>query len=453
MKFSPNRLHFAAFVSIFMAVGSSGLLFRAFHGGFSQSTFAFGLLWLLLVSFAFAFFIIIFNPFNKLIFNSILLFSYAMGIYILGISNLVIHLNISWLLTLYIFVAILLSFLICHSISEITFHKIEKFIVSSSLIFSLSPYALAFTQDIGKGITPTFSFPTFNSQESNENVVVLLLDETSPEYAPVLMKPLTDSGLSVVFKTVESAGKNTINAIPSMLSNRRYDDVRPCSFAMLCGPNSINFSKLRSINFNTDIIGFHFPYCQIKGLRFCYDGGMEQSPENTSYVNWAIYRACEIIPYSFKDAFCFGKKIEVPMIEIRENLIRNLFKSPFWSSGGLLYAHLPIPHLPSKKKFSTDTEAYEDNVNEAASLIADVASKLQLNFGNNFMLVITSDHAYRKSERCNSLQVSDIACIKVKGLPENRGLVPLIVASPKKMNVSLPISNVGLFAPHLGRNQ
>jgi hypothetical protein len=452
MKFSPNMMPFAAFVSIFMAVGSSGLLIRAFHGGFSQSTLIIGLIWLLLLSCAGAFLVIRFNPFDKLILNGILLFSYAMSIYNIGISHLAIYLNLTWLLPGYIFVAISFSYWLCHNISEITFQKIEKFIASSLVIFILSPYAIAYTQDIGEGNIPTLSLNALNTQASNENVVVLLLDETSPEYASTLMKPLTDSGLSVVYKTVEAAGKNTINAIPSMLTNKRHDDVRPCSITMLCGPNAIDFLSLHAANANTDIIGFHFPYCQIQGLRFCYDGGLEQSPENTSYINWVIYRACEIIPKSINDALCFGKKIDGPVIEIRDNLIRNFYKTPFWSDGGLLYAHLPLPHLPSKKKFDTDTEAYEENVKEAATLIADIASKLKLNFGSNFTLVITSDHAYRKSEKCNSLQHLDIACSKVKGLPANRGLVPLIVASPKKLNLSLPNTNVGLFAPHLRQN-
>ena len=54
--------------------------------------------------------------------------------------------------------------------------------------------------------------------------------------------------------------------------------------------------------------------------------------------------------------------------------------------------------------------------------------------------------------QCNSLQHLDIAYNKVKGLSANRGVVPLIVVSPKKLNVSLPNCNVGLFAPHLSQN-
>jgi hypothetical protein len=155
------------------------------------------------------------------------------------------------------------------------------------------------------------------------------------------------------------------------------------------------------------------------------------------------------MPKSFNDTFCFGKKIDAPFVEIRDNLISNFYKTPFWSSGGLLYAHLPIPHLPSRKNFATNKEAYEENVNEAATLIADIASKLQLTFGSNFTLIITSDHAYRKSEKCDSVRYVDISCNEVKGLPANRGLVPLIVANTNKLNVSLPNSNVGLFAPKL----
>ena len=321
--------------------------------------------------------------------------------------------------------------------------RLGKAITVASLIFSLTPIAWGFALGLRNNMPiETLNLDSMIDRQYSKNSIVIVLDETSPEYSPILIRPLEDAKLIVVGKEVEAAGKNTGNAIPSMLTGLRYDNVIPCAMNSLCGSNSIDFTSLIASNKKSDIIGFFHPYCGINGLRSC----VKQEKTVETWLGGFKYFFC----YSFNKKnllkFCNASGAHgagISFVEIRRLLVEKMHKAPFWQEGGLLYIHIPLPHPPSNKAHSTLKEEYEENITDAADLLGLLSKKLKDRFGDDFLLIVTSDHALRVLRHCTYPMYKNENCSK--DLPPNRNKVPLIIATPRLVDVYLPDTNVGLL--------
>jgi hypothetical protein len=324
--------------------------------------------------------------------------------------------------------------------------NISKFIIGSACVFALSPLviSLVLRSDAGQsGETEVARFPKTN------NLLVLILDETSPEYAKGMIRGLTDAQLFIKSTEVAAAGKSTINSIPSMFSTSRHDDVTSCNSTALCGPRNFDFASLTANRDTTDIVGFWHPYCAIKGLRSCVreEGIFAES----SSVNFGLYVLwCGQFDRRGMFAFCEKGIPHAAVVEhTRKVMSQKIHAAPFWQEGGRLFVHFPLPHPSMTYDFASLKVEYEHNVGQAEQLVSELTARMMSRFGKDFTLVITSDHALRTMMWCASPQYSRPGC--VEGLPPDRGRVPYIIASPKPIDVAISVSNVGLLSPSLFR--
>ena len=434
-----NRSSIYACVFVGLAVGNQALIQVAYHGGFSFNTYCIGLVLLLIFAALYAFVIrkatVYWGIVLKL--TTVIICIYAAYQYVLpleGFGNYPLA-----------FFIIIMAALIIMAIDIIYWKnpfssKIDSGVMVFAVIFSFSPLALSVIEKAIATHSLTLDVSKIELSHGNGNVLILILDELSPEYSPVLVEELLKAGLFVQTKNIVAAGANTINAIPSILTNERHDDVAPCSTTALCGGQFYDFSNIQAININTDIVGFYHPYCSIIGLRSCFQGKTNINAEDVSYFGWVVDRVCR--RYSLW--FCSEIAVTPILIEIRERLLGAMDRAPFWDKGGLLFVHLLLPHLPAVVEKPTVKESYEGNVNEAAKLLSRLSVKLKSSFGDDFVLIVTSDHPFRHhaANGCKEVARGEFKC---DGLPKNNGYVPLIVGTSVKAVMSLPDSAVGLL--------
>lgn len=311
---------------------------------------------------------------------------------------------------------------------------LQRLMIVISLSIGLSPWAQAAIQSSPENERITFSLDKIIAPQHRDNVLLLLLDETSPEYIDRITQPLRDQGLHINTRVVTTSGRDTINAVPSMLTTDRHDDVNPCTPDTLCGKPRLNFSTLKAERADTDVLGFHLPYCRIQGLRSCYQARLDKNAEDSGYLAWALYRLQT-------------PTTRPPFLELREKIKDKIQTATFWEKGGILFVHIPLPHLPAAKEFDARAQAYLANIADAQALVGQLATRLRVQFGSNFTLIILTDHAFRKPAHCADQDTDPTECITYRGLPPNRNRVALVTASPQ-VNAGLPLqTNLGLFAP------
>lgn len=107
-----------------------------------------------------------------------------------------------------------------------------------------------------------------------------------------------------------------------------------------------------------------------------------------------------------------------------------------------MYAHLGIPHPPGQGGVTTLDRDYASNIDTGRVLLSRWAGRLRAEFGENFSLVVTSDHPLR-GYWCNS-GVYKLADCKTRSEFQT-DLVPLIVASPTRAAEPTIQSNVAVF--------
>ena len=120
----------------------------------------------------------------------------------------------------------------------------------------------------------------------------------------------------------------------------------------------------------------------------------------------------------------------------------DLFSAPFWNRGGVLFAHIMLPHLPASGVSRNLAADYGANLAEAAKLVARVRERLTATFGSEYELVVSSDHPLRVDLWCNTLYAGKDCEVPPQYLIST---VPLIVASPHVADVPPIRTNADLF--------
>jgi hypothetical protein len=119
------------------------------------------------------------------------------------------------------------------------------------------------------------------------------------------------------------------------------------------------------------------------------------------------------------------------------------FQMPFWNRGGVLYVHQLAPHPKMVTGLPLNVE-YRENVSSAAKFVQEIDVRLRERFGEDYILIVTSDHPLRTQSRwCQGMYSSD-DCL-AKNPPEGE-LVPFLVKAPQGTRVSMPKSNIGVLA-------
>lgn len=270
--------------------------------------------------------------------------------------------------------------------------------------------------------------------------VWLLLDETSFGAATELVAPLKRLGLWTATHALEPAGRNTEDVIPSLLSRRRMGPTTgPCGLTTVCAAtHAVDFSRVSVGRTDVDLVGIHHPYCAIRGWRSCLD---TRRPR-TWLEQWQAMQCLASQRIGASSAACEMNQSKLDMAT-RERLMAAVLAAPFWSEGGDLYAHLPLPHMPaSANPMPSLAEAYESNIRSAAAFVGVVGQRLQQRFPHGFRLVIFSDHPLRPVAVCGPAYGGNCDRPTRYAQPYQ---VPLIVAAPSPLSFATPTSNLSVL--------
>lgn len=294
-------------------------------------------------------------------------------------------------------------------------------------IFTLTPLLLA------NVLAPTVYWPSPSDQPATQkapklpvqNTIVLLMDEFSANAAEPVANQLKSAGLHVASISIEPAGQNTINVIPAIWTRSNFDQSAPCGPTQLCSAgNVLDFSKVHASSDNIDIVGFYHRYCSIQGLRSCTFAPL---PKNNAFTDLACsfpgvghlkFMGCS-------SAYTYKRK---SFISLRKNIFNNTFKAPFWKSGGVLFVHLLTPHPLMGIPLRSLNDEYNENILNSAETARLFAEKAKSVFGNNFRIIVFSDHPLRKEFWCAEKKYQEFGCKMDSSKISSQ--VPLIVATP-----------------------
>jgi hypothetical protein len=440
-----KRALVAAIVAVALVPTSQAVLASLYHGVHSKADTFVGATAFLVFMGGFALFLSIFDACKTLVLKACASAFFFYNVYALVRGQLPPHLFTPYLPLFAALLFIGLFALLFYLVEAEGWRQVAKAMMVSSAVFAFSAPLLAFSEGHAEKIEPAALSarpPPFN------NVLILVLDETSPSYTPGIRRALVRAGLSVSYEEVISAGSDTVNALPSMFSVSRHDDVAPCGASALCGKPGFDFSSLQALSPHTDIVGFYHPYCAIKGLRSCHRE--ENFYTRSSAVDFGLSLWCAQFNRGGILSFCKPRAFHMAEIErTRRNMLEKVDAALFWQEGGLLFVHLPIPHPSMTYEYSSLKSEYEGNIVQAEQLVSRLAHKLQVRFGDDFQMLVTSDHPLRTAFWCRSPKYARPGC--ADGLPAERTHVPLIFASPKPVPFAMPASNVGLLLPYVAR--
>lgn len=276
---------------------------------------------------------------------------------------------------------------------------------------------------------------------SRRATLFLLLDELGYIAAAPLANDLQRAGLEVQYDALTPAGKDTQNAVPAMFSGFDFKNVRVCGMSSMCSDlNILDFSALRVRRPDVHVIGQHFPYCDIQGLKSCFQVQLPYSFGSTykSFLRFFLKRVGLRTPAFLAPA------TEPPDHQRRLllNQTRFIDKSGFWHEGGVMYAHLFMPHPPGLDGLTTLDADYAANIEVARGLVASYLSRLQHAFGTNYSIVLTADHPLR-TYWCNAEWYGADRCTVREEFKDDK--VPLIVAAPAPLRRAQITQNRDVF--------
>jgi hypothetical protein len=330
-----------------------------------------------------------------------------------------------------VFIVFSLALITLLRLSETSINKLMTAIVFGSIAFLLAPIAVNY-------LTPSprewISSASKDGKTVRRATLFLLLDEFSFKAAAPLAADIRITGLQTTYQALEPAGRDTQNVIPAMFSGYDFSNPRVCGISTICSGSSIlDFSKLYTRHKDVHLVGQHFPYCDINGLKSCF-----QIPPLVSFGS--MYRS--FLEHFLKrigiKAPSFLPRIPQPLDQHRELIeaqVRFIDQSTFWNDGGVLFAHLFIPHPPGLNGMTTLDNDYSSNIEISRKLVAKYVARLSANFGNEFSVVITSDHPLR-TYWCEDRWYTANRCNVREEFKDDK--VPLIVASSR----TLPIVDI-----------
>lgn len=274
-----------------------------------------------------------------------------------------------------------------------------------------------------------------------DHTIFLLLDELGNDAAAPIASALRELGLQVQARSLQTAGADTINIIPAMFTRRDFSQAKPCGVSTICsGRALLDFSRIDASRPDIDIVGEYHPYCRITGLRHCYALRVPESYRN-AYFSLANYHASRLgLPLQNADLdAAVSKGLKAQLVHDQLDALMHV---PFWKRGGLLYAHLPIPHPPGMAGWQSLDSDYADNIGVARQLVHEVAQKAIARFGDKVRIIVTSDHGLRTRIWCADSAFNPYRGAPCKVRPEFASTqVPLLYARLSSNDAVAPMTN------------
>jgi hypothetical protein len=262
------------------------------------------------------------------------------------------------------------------------------------------------------------------SAARNTATVVVLFDEMNANATQGLQDILRQRGLKVSYKPVMPVHGSTIEVVPALFSEEDFKGARACGIRTVCTDSAaLSFDKIRVLRPDIDVVGFHHAYCDIEGLRSCI-----RLTTQTSLLK--SYRwLCRVNRLVQSERFISYQDCQTALNQIwadlQERSVEALMATPTLKAGGVLFAHLPLPHPPASGSGSL-SEQYLRNVQKTEQLLTRILDRLEANQLEP-RIMIFSDHPLRQSLWCaNESAQFDRPCTFNAQLMDEH--VPMIVA-------------------------
>jgi hypothetical protein len=304
-----------------------------------------------------------------------------------------------------------------------TWSAVRRGVSAAGVIFVLSQPVLAHwrAQDV---VWPSPETSESSFTPAPEIQVFILLDELNDKAAGPIIAAMSRSGRPVYHRALVPVADGTLKVVPSLFARTPFPDAKPCGLDTVCSGNqALDFSRIRASRPDIDVVGFFLPYCAIQGLRSCH----VEKPVSPvfSMERWgcALLRRSEAVARitgvaGHRHCAQLGGTV---WADLATDVEHRIWQAPVWRDGGVLFAHVPLPHPSSRDPVNGLAVHYATNRDTAAQLIGRIATSLGRDPSRSFSLVVFSDHPLRPATWCESSQ----SCVNDKALSDDR--VPLLV--------------------------
>ena len=290
--------------------------------------------------------------------------------------------------------------------------------------------------------------PGFQQQDAAADAghvatIVLLLDELNARNAGPIAELLRQQGLQVATRAVPSVGDGTARVLPAMFTGQLFPEARPCGLTTICSGNqALDFSRIRATRPDIDVVGFYHPYCAMQGLRSCERPAINLAIFDSRRWHCGLWRRFGW-PHGVDAASCQASAVGAWGV-MSERVLAGLRRAPTLTQGGLLFAHLPLPHPPGHSDDGALAQHYDANLLRAASAVGQTL-RTAASHGLAVRVLIFSDHPLRQPAWCRGYPgFFSGACEPVERLLDDK--VPLIVAGATTPDLSAHTSNLNVFA-------
>ena len=274
-----------------------------------------------------------------------------------------------------------------------------------------------------------------------DGTLVLLLDELNASDAAGLEAVLKRHGFVTSRADMVPVSHATARVVAATFLGRRMDGATACTPTAICSHHaSLDFAQVLASRPDIDVVGAGQPYCAIQGLRSCYRASLELTFHQRDRVACALWRRTGW-PQNLTLQQCAQVYLR-PWLHARHEMLAALETAPFWTRGGMLYAHLLLPHPPGIDVRQTLSEQYAANVRESEDLVDRLLAKAR-DQGLALRVVIYSDHPLRPGAWCRTFPYSALGCKDKRQFAD--AAVPLIVGAARPVDLEGLKSNDQVF--------
>lgn len=325
-----------------------------------------------------------------------------------------------------------------HRLAAAGWQRLRLALLLGLVLFLGSPLALGLLGSRDR----VWPGPADPAPQERSLTLVLLLDELNSTQAPPLVAELERAGLKVRSIAVPSVGGSTGDVVPSLFAGEVFRKARPCTPTASCdGQHVLDFARIRAGRPDIDVVGFFQPYCSMTGLRSCFRATIPLAFMDTGRVRCGLWRRFDL------DLGVDGPRCREIYArswgDMTDATVRAVRAAPALHSGGMLFAHLALPHPPGEHAAGTLQDHYRGNMGRASALLRDLLGKAAA-AGLPTRVLIFSDHPLRQAQWCRSFAPYAWDGCRPDPSLEDRN-VPVIVAGQDPPDLSALRDNLEVF--------
>lgn len=281
---------------------------------------------------------------------------------------------------------------------EAKWSRLRAASVVGTVLFVVSPVLIGSWRAPDLVWPPGFDAAAVERDKGHTVTMAVLLDELGARNAQPIVEALKRAGLQVNMRAVPSVGPNTSEVVPSMFRGVVFRSVRPCSPSAICSASTaLDFARIHASRADIDVVGFFHPYCDIQGLRSCFNA--HPAPPWLDDDRWrcALWRQFAL-PLGVGKARC-GEVYAHAWSSIVQETVDATLRAPALSRGGVLFTHVPLPHPPGPVTGGNLQADYTANIGRAVTLLEKMIATARRS-GLRVRAVVFSDHPLRQQQWC-----------------------------------------------------